>query len=248
MNERILDDLLDKMAADQWSAEEAVDWERKIILPFWFRRRTYIRVVSQFYHGEIMVRRMLERLIPQIEDERHRRFLEMQKEDEIRHAHVFKTYIERLGEVAPVEDALGRALEDSLNWTGSPLGLIAAFHVVFEGGAVALIEKLAVRFPCPLFRQINARVLIDEARHIAFGVDCLRRGVDGMPPGEREELYEWIKALWARCAVESRRRYTWPVALATRLGADWLDDSWQRQDRLLRRAGLPGPWAMDRPG
>jgi hypothetical protein len=237
----VLDDLLAKTAADQWSAEEAIDWERKIIAPFWFRRRTYIRVVSQFYHGEVMVRGMLEDLIPRMEDMSHRRFLAMQMEEERRHAQIFKTYIERLGEVAPVEDALGRALEESLAWKGAPLGLIAAFHVVFEGGAVGLIEKLMARFPCPLFRQINARVLIDEARHVAFGVDCLRRGLGGLEAGEREELYHWIKALWARCALESRRRYTWPVALVTRLGDGWFDESWQRQERVLRLAGLPAP-------
>ncbi|MDP6175646.1 MAG: ferritin-like domain-containing protein [Rhodospirillales bacterium] len=237
----MLDDLLGKMAGDQWSAEQAVQWETKIVPPMFFRRRTYIRVVSQFYHGEMMVCRMLDGLIPQIGDARHRRFLELQMAEERRHAQVFKTYIERLGVVAPVEEALGRALEDSLAWKGAPLGLIAAFHVVFEGGAVGLIEKLAARFPCPLFRQINARVLIDEARHVAFGINCLRQGLGGMEIGEREELYQWIKAVWARSAVESRRRYSWPVALVTRLGADWFDETWQRQERILRQALLPGP-------
>ncbi len=238
MTGQVLGHLLAKAESDAWNPGEVVDWDRKIIFPFWYRRRTYIRLISQFYHGEVMVCRMLEELIPRIEEPDHRRFLELQMAEELRHAELFQTYIKRMGELAPVEPALEQALEESRDWPGSPLGLITAFHVVFEGGVVGVMEKLGARLPCPLFRQINSRVVIDEARHFAFGVDYLRQGVQHLPAAEKAKLHEWIRALWARCAVETQRRYTWPVALVSRMGSDWLEESWKRQDEILRRTGI----------
>jgi hypothetical protein len=78
--------------------------------------------------------------------------------------------------------------------------------MVFEGGAVALIEKLVRRFPCPLFAALNARILIDEARHVAFGRDYLARRLPQMPADERIALYRWVRDLWYRAGAETRRR------------------------------------------
>ena len=42
----------------------------------------------------------------------------------------------------------------------------------------------------------------------------------------------------ARAAATARRRYTWPVAMVSRLGGDWLGEEWEKQSRILVDVGL----------
>ena len=230
--------LIAKAEGDDWAPESHIDWDLKIRYPVWFRKRTYRSLVSQFHHGERAVLSMCETLGPRMPDPEARRFLALQGADEAKHARVYGTYAERLGGIAPMEETLARALDESLNWPGSAAGPILAFHIVFEGGVVALIEKLAWRLPRPLFRAINARILIDEARHIAFGAHYLRQRLPGMPVDERIALYRWVRDLWRQTGTETRQRYTLPVAMVTRLGAGWLQTGWRRQARILVGIGL----------
>lgn len=232
--------LLESARRAQWSVETDIDWDQPIAFPLWFRRSTYIKVVSQFYHGEMIIQRLCRRLIAELADPEAQELVRMQLTDEVRHASAFERYLRRIGDLAPVEEALQAALEQSLAWKGSPHALIAAFHVVFEGGASALLQQLNSRFPCPLLRQINAKVLADEARHIAFGKLYLRRHLAELSDDERLEIYRWLKAVWREPAETARRRYSLPVAMATRLGRNWLSDGWERQGHILVDIGLIG--------
>ena len=142
--------LLRKETDGQWSAEHAIEWRQPILRPIWMRRKTYVKLMSQFYHGELATQRLCRRLIAEVDDPDCVEFLHYQLRDEIRHEAVYTRYLERLGDIAPIEMELEDALEGSLAWQGSPLGLIVAFHVVFEGGALQLLEHLGLsrtRFP-----------------------------------------------------------------------------------------------------
>jgi hypothetical protein len=230
--------LIEKAEADDWTPATAIDWNLKIQYPFWFRKRTYRSLVSQFHHGEKAVMRMCDHLAPRLEGDAARRFVALQRRDEAKHAEVYGAYAMRLGGIQPMEDALASVLAESQDWPGSAAGVILAFHMVFEGGAVALIEKLVRRFPCPLFAALNARILIDEARHVAFGRHYLAEHLPHMSADERIALYRWVQDLWYRAGAETRRRYTLPVAMVTRLGGDWLEAGWDRQAHLLIGIGL----------
>ena len=230
--------LIEKAEGDDWTPATDIDWNLQIKYPFWFRKRTYRSLVSQFHHGEKAVMQMCDHLAPLLDDYEARRFVALQRRDEAKHADVYGAYAERLGGIQPMEPALDAVLRESRDWPGSAAGIILAFHMVFEGGAVGLIEKLVRRFPCPLFAALNARILIDEARHVAFGRHYLGRQLPLMPAGERIALYRWVQGLWYRAGAETRARYTWPVAMVTRLGSDWLEAGWQRQSGILIGIGL----------
>ena len=62
-----MDSLLAKEAADQWSIEHDIDWQLPIRTPIWFRRRTYIKAISQFYHGERATQRVCNRLLDDLQ-------------------------------------------------------------------------------------------------------------------------------------------------------------------------------------
>ncbi len=227
------------------TAGTAIDWNQDIKFPLWFRKRTYIKTVSQFYHGERLTQMMCRRLIDDLSAGEAKEFVRSQLVDETRHEKIFKTYIERMGDIAPIEPALDAALRGSLEWRGSdlgsPLGLIISFHVVFEGGAVKLLERLSHCFPCPLFRDINRQIRADEARHIAFGVNFVRQNIGRLSAKERIAIYAHVGKIWRQCAETAAGRYTLPVAMVTQLGGNWVQENWQRQERVLRKIDLVTP-------
>ena len=115
-----------------------------------------------------------------------------------------------------------------------------AYHVVLEGEALDLHALFARRVPCALFRTASARILRDEARHVAFGKLFLRRRLSCLPHDERMRIYRWIKMLWwrvARSAVAGALGIQ--PGILQLLGSD-LDARWRLQVQSLCALGLIG--------
>jgi hypothetical protein len=128
-----------------------------------------------------------------------------------------------------VTPGLRQVYERCLSWPGDPLGLVLAFNVVLEGEALRLQRYFATRFPCPLFAEINRRILTDEARHIAFGrVDC-RPGLRRMDREARVALYRWLKVLWWDSAEAVRGRFDSVGGRMRRAHHPPLEQCWRRQ-------------------
>lgn len=231
-------DILNAARRGQWSVDADIDWRLDVRPPRWLKRSSYVSIVSQFYFGELATQRLCRRLLKDLADDEGRALVGWQLGDETRHAVAFGRYLERLGDIAPVEDGLQTALERSLAWQGSPAALIAAFHVVFEGGALALLQKLTKRFPCPLFADIDSRVVPDEARHIAFGKRYLRERVPQLDPEERREILAWLRDVWGEAAKSSRREYSGFIGRAFGLDPDWAAASWRDQQTVLAGLGF----------
>ena len=231
-------DMLAAARRGQWSVDADIDWCRNAVPPRWMRRSSYVSIVSQFYYGELATQRLCRRLLEDLADGNGRAAVAWQLGDETRHAVAFSRYLERLGDIAPVEEGLETALERSLAWQGSSAALIAAFHVVFEGGALALLQKLVKRFPCPLFAGINERLVPDEARHIAFGKRYLREQVPQLDPDERQEIFAWLRDVWGEAARSSRREYSGFIGRAFGLDPDWAAASWRDLEQVLAGLGF----------
>ena len=229
---------LSRNAADrQWSLFTAVDWHERVVAPWWLPRKTYVAMVSQLYHAEIAAMRMCRRLQCELPEPEAKRFLETQWVDERRHVDTYRAYLERLGDIAPINQAMATALEGGLAWSGSYLGVIVAFHVVLEGEAVKLQQELSAMFPCPLFRQINARVSQDEARHVAFGKIYLPDKLKALPFDERIAIYRWVRELWHVCADANSGCLTTGSAI-NHLGRRRLEERWLNHRRALIDIGL----------
>ena len=224
-------------AKRQWSLVTDIDWRERVVAPWWLPRKTYVAMVSQLYHAEVAALRMCQRLQHELPEPEAKRFLETQRIDEQRHVDTYRAYLERLGDVAPINEAMATALEGGLAWSGSYHGAIVAFHIVLEGEAVKLQQELSAMFPCPLFRQINARVSQDEARHVAFGKIYLHDKLRALPFDERIAIYRWVKELWHVCADTNNGCRTAGSAIIL-LSRRRLVERWLDQHQTLIDIGL----------
>jgi len=178
----------------QWSADREVDWQLPVRPPRWLTRRAYVSAISQLYHGEVATIRACRRLADEISDPAARDCLEVQIADEMRHAGAYAAYLDRLGGVAPIDPAVADAHGEGTTWNGAPAALVVLYHVVLEGEALMLHGDFRRWFRCPLFRDINRRIEVDEARHVAFGRLYLRSRLARMPADQRLDIYRWVPA------------------------------------------------------
>ena len=234
-----LDRLIACAGADQWAAEAAIDWNLAVRPPRLMPRRTYIAMVSQLYHAERATAEGCRRLLVALPDPAARRFVALQAAEEVRHATVYRAYLARLGDTAPIDPAVARAFDGALAWRGPWQGLVVAFNLVLEGEALALQRELIDLFPCPLFRALNRRIARDEARHVAFGRLYLCGRLAALPAEQRYEIYRWVRALWRECALA--RRGGGPGAAFIRIGRRRIEDRWASRARALEAVGLIGP-------
>jgi len=244
---RTIPDRLAALAANgadaPWSVDDAVDWRAPVVVPTWLPRRTFIAAVSQLYHGEIATAVACRRLLagPVGADAGARACLEAQIVDEARHARAYRTYLARLGDIAPTEPAVAAFLRDGAAGPGDPdLGAILAYHVVLEGEALRIQQGFATWLPCPVFRALNARIARDEARHVGFGRIYLENRLAHLPVEERRVMFLWVKALWRACAESVMDRFRIPGVMTARIAQRWLESRWQRQVKDLVALGLVG--------
>ena len=221
----------------QWSLETAIDWRERVVPPWWLPRKTFVAIISQLYHAEVATMRMCRRLQSELPEPAAKRFLEIQCVDEQRHVEAYRAYLERLGEISPINEAVATALEGGLAWSGSYHGAVVAFNVVLEGEAVQLQQELSEMFSCPLFRQINARISHDEARHVAFGKIYLHDKLGALPFDERIAVYRWVKGLWHVCA-DANNGCRIESSAIIRLGRRRLEERWLKHRQTLIDIGL----------
>ncbi|MBI3452771.1 MAG: ferritin-like domain-containing protein [Rhodospirillales bacterium] len=222
----------------QWSLDADIDWTLKVKPPGWLARRAYVDAISQLLHAEHATRRVCIRLAVELADPAARAFLATQIADEDRHIAAYTRYLARLGDIAPADPALIRTFAAAEEWAGPPQGLLAAFHVVLESEAVRLQDEVTSWFPCPLFRAMNAAIVRDEARHVAFGRIWLGATVDALSPDQRVEIYRWVRGLWRDCAKVEREVGPLRGRFLRQLHAGYVEAKWPRYRRILCETGL----------
>ena len=218
----------------------AIDWSLSPVRPRWATRRAYIEAVSQLLHAERLTRRACCHLATALPDPVARRFVEGQARDEARHAAMYTRYLARIGDIAPMDEALAAALDGALQWHDSVPAMMVAFSVVLEGEAVHLHGAAARAFPCPLLNRIATSVGRDEARHTAFGRLYLTRVLGSLGTDERRAIYLDVKALWhavARPDTGDGRG----GAILRRAWRGYMAARWRTHCRAFERIGLIRP-------
>ncbi len=201
----------------QWNATDRIDWSHELNLdnplgasdhthplfgtPLWDKlsdeRRAEVRLhgvawqFSQFLHGEQGALICAAKIVETVPDLDSKFYAATQVIDEARHVEVYSRYLhEKLGLAYPINAHLKTLLDQVLRdsrWDYTYLGM----QILIEGLALAAFGLLRDFATDPLGTAVNAYVMQDEARHVAFGRIALRDYYPQLTDLERAEREEF---------------------------------------------------------
>src|SRR5689334_5174140 len=201
----------------QWDAETRIDWSLDLdpenpeqlpdeTIPIFgsdvFRRLTAgekanVRrhfqswQLSQFLHGEQGALVCTAKIVQQVPMMDAKFYAATQVIDEARHVEAYGRLLHDKFELAyPITPTLKRLLDEVLadsRWDMTYLGM----QVLIEGLALAAFASIRDQSQNPLAAAVNAYVMQDEARHVAFGRFALRDYYPQLTQAERDEREEF---------------------------------------------------------
>ncbi len=210
--------LYDKGKRQQWNAQERIDWSRELdadnpmMLPdetislcgseLWskltakqiaeFRRHSQAWQISQFLHGEQGALICAAKIVQQVERIDAKFYAATQVIDEARHVEAYGRLLhEKFNMVFPVNKPLQALLRDVIErkeWDFTYLGM----QVLIEGLALASFQSIRDKAQNALAAEVNAYVMQDEARHVAFGRLALRDYYPTLTEAERDQREEFL--------------------------------------------------------
>jgi hypothetical protein len=210
--------LYEKGKAKQWNTNERIDWSLNIdtesqqFMPdeyvpiygsqMWERmtraekdtvRHHYSAwLTSQFLHGEQGALICAARTVETVPDVDSKFYGATQVMDEARHVETYSRYLQTKLELAyPINPHLKELLNQTLSdsrWDMTYLGM----QIMIEGVALAAFSMVRDFTEEPLAKAINAYVMQDEARHVAFGLLALKDAYADMSSAELEEREEFV--------------------------------------------------------
>lgn len=201
----------------QWDALDRIDWSLTLDpenpmempdevnglyhTPLWakfsekdkaeIRRHTQSWTMSQFMQGEQAALLCAAKIVQQVPDLDAKFYASTQVMDEARHVEAYKKYLHTMGlaypMTQPLQELVDQALRDS-RWDMTYL----AMQVVIEGLALAAFGNIRDMAKNKLTQQLNAYVMQDESRHVAFGRLTLKEYYPQLTEAERNEREEFL--------------------------------------------------------
>ncbi|HVZ68218.1 MAG TPA: ferritin-like domain-containing protein [Rhizomicrobium sp.] len=201
----------------QWDAATRIDWDQELdeenpeqmpeeSLPIHMagcyqkmsakekatvRRHFQAWQLSQFMQGEQGALVCAAKIVTQVPDMDSKFYAATQTIDEARHVEAYKRLLTKFGVAypmtKPLKDLIDQTLRDS-RWDMTYLGM----QVVIEGLALAAFGQIRDQAQNALCAQVNAYVMQDESRHVAFGRLALRDYYPQLTQKERDEREEFL--------------------------------------------------------
>ena len=207
----------------QWNASRRIDWSIDVdmtdqgLMPDYqvpiFGSQTWDRLnrteqdevrhhviswmFSQFLHGEQGALICAAKIVETVPDIDSKFYAATQVIDEARHVELYARYLNTKLELTyPINPHLGLLLDQTISdtrWDFTYLGMQMMIESVALG-AFGVIRDLTTE---PLAKSLNAYVMGDEARHVAFGIAALQDVYADMTSAELAEREEFaIEAAW----------------------------------------------------
>ncbi len=201
----------------QWDTTKRIDWTREIdpmnplgvpdeFMPIFgssvwdrlnekergnVRRHMVAWQFSQFLHGEqgaLVCTAKIVQTVPMIDS---KYYAATQVMDEARHVETYSRYLrEKIDLAYPMNphlaELLGQILRDT-RWDMTYLGM----QIMIEGVALGAFGTIRDNATEMTAREVNAYVMQDEARHVAFGLLALRDYYPQLTDKERDEREEF---------------------------------------------------------
>ena len=147
--------------------------------------------LSQFLHGEQGALICTAKIVQQVPNMDAKFYAATQVIDEARHVEAYSKLLHDKFELAyPITPTLQRLIDNVLSdsrWDMTYLGM----QVLIEGLALAAFAQIRDQSKNPLAASVNAYVMQDEARHVAFGRFALRDYYPTLTQAERDEREEF---------------------------------------------------------
>jgi hypothetical protein len=202
----------------QWDADKRIDWSLDVDpddpmqmddsvvplygTPLWNRmsekQRSELRYHSQvfnlsnFLHGEQGALICAARIVQDVPTIESKFYAATQVMDEARHVEAYRRLLtEKFKFVYPISKPLKTLIEQALTdqrWDFTYLGM----QVLIEGLALVAFQRIRDYSKNPLCQAVNAYVMQDEARHVAFGRLALRDYYPQLTEAERREREEFV--------------------------------------------------------
>ncbi|HET7340169.1 MAG TPA: ferritin-like domain-containing protein [Methylomirabilota bacterium] len=155
------------------------------------RRHLQAQQLSQFLHGEQGALLCAAKIVQQVPSMDAKFYAATQVVDEARHVEVYARLLHQKFELAyPITPTLKSLLDNVLTdarWDMTYLGM----QVLIEGLALAAFASIRDHAKNALAAAVNAYVMEDEARHVAFGRIALRDYYPQLSDAERDEREEF---------------------------------------------------------
>jgi hypothetical protein len=181
----IADELVDIYGSPLWDALSEAD---KVTL----NRRIAAWRLGVLMYGEQGALLACSQLVNLVEGTDQKFFQATQVMDEARHNEVLKRYIaDRLDDITYPMPKNEVALFDSILGESRWYLKTIALQLVAETFAVALFKMMAESARDPVLGDVCRRILLDESRHMGFGMLSLPEVVNNATAKEREELEDY---------------------------------------------------------
>ncbi len=217
MTRKDLRDLYNKAKRSQWIPEDTLPWAISVdpqkatfpeeLLPI-FGSDMYAKLtadekkvlrgelgswmLSQFLHGEQGALLAASQLVTCVPDTDSKYYAATQVMDEARHVEVYDRYLhQKFGWSYPISQHLKTLLDLILKdsrWDMKLLGM----QVMVEGLALAAFGMIRQTTTEPLLARLTHYVMLDEARHVAYGVLSLKDFYGDMKESERLEREDFV--------------------------------------------------------
>jgi hypothetical protein len=210
-------ELYKKAQRSQWNPDEKLPWKVDVDLerpafpehmhPLWgspiYARLTEAEkrqmnvellswTLSQFLHGEQGALMAATQLVATVPDTDSKYFASTQVFDEGRHVEVYDRYLhEKVGFSYAISPYLKKLLDLILTdgrWDMKLLGM----QIMVEGLALAAFGMIRDLSDEPLLKQLTHYVMLDEARHVAYGILSLKDLYGDMKETDRDEREDFI--------------------------------------------------------
>jgi P-aminobenzoate N-oxygenase AurF len=215
------DDLLRLYAKgkkQQWDAAERLDWSQEVDpdnpmgmsdrtiaiygTDLWnsldekervhIRRNLQAHSLSQFMHGEQGALIATAKIVQTVPSYEAKFYAATQVMDEARHVEAYSRLLHEKFKMAyPITGTLAKLLEATITdrrWDMTYLGM----QILIEGLALAAFQRIRDNSSNNLCAAVNAYVMQDEARHVAFGRLALREYYPQLTDAERDEREEFV--------------------------------------------------------